>query len=203
MVSPVLWGISPLLGEDSAAWPGRSGPKCCMPGLDLGQGGDKASWQCQGCSGGGWFCLCQGLPEMGKPALPTLPGGCWMDAGGIPDGCWTLPPGSLGPTSACSLCRDPGADLGMLHPGAAPSKQGRNPPCHACCPAVMREDAPRPTRGYCTLPWRLGASWLTQGRSSFSICSDPAQQFLCCCLLPELRGSGGTMVTKQLGATMP
>ena len=53
MVSPVLWGISPLLGEDGAAWPGRLGAKCCVPGPDLGQGRDEAPWQCQGCSGGG------------------------------------------------------------------------------------------------------------------------------------------------------
>lgn len=43
MVSPVLWSVSPLLGEDGAAWPDGSGAKCCVPGLDLGQGRDKAS----------------------------------------------------------------------------------------------------------------------------------------------------------------
>lgn len=131
---------------------------------------------------------------------------CWVDAGWMLVGCWMdagLCPRISWMSSACSLCIGAGADLGMLHPGAAPCKRGRNPPCCTCCPAVIPGECSKTHLGYSTLSWGLGASRLTQGRSSFSICSDPAQQFLCCCLLPELRGSGGTVVRKELGTTMP
>lgn len=69
----------------------------------------------------------------------------WMLDGHWGDARWMLDsaPRISWTNATSSLCRDAGADLGMLHSGAALSKQGRNPPCHARChPGRMLQDPP-------------------------------------------------------------
>ena len=78
-----------------------------------------------------------------------------------------------------SLCKDAGAGLGMLHTGSAASKLRRTSPLPWVLPHC-RPHCSETHRGYCSSPRGLGASRLTPGGSSFSIYSDPAQQFRCC-----------------------